>query len=94
MLDDVAVELPGANPSGAARVAAIVHGFELDEEPSAEGWLTAAALPDPSAEGWPAQRDTQRKPSAEVREGWGEYRVHRHVPPRAALLRAPTATVT
>jgi hypothetical protein len=30
------VALPGTNPSAEARVAAIVHGFELDDEPSAE----------------------------------------------------------
>ena len=41
MLDDVAVALPGANPSAEARVAAIVHGFEIDDEPSAQGWAEA-----------------------------------------------------
>jgi hypothetical protein len=29
MLDDVAVPLPGENPSAEARIAAIVHGFAL-----------------------------------------------------------------
>jgi hypothetical protein len=43
MLDDVAVALPGENPSAEARMAAIVHSYELDDEPSAEGWITTAA---------------------------------------------------
>jgi hypothetical protein len=60
LLDDVALPLPGANPSAEGRMAAIVHGFEVDEEPSAEGWAIAP--------------DLSRNPSAEVREGRGVYR--------------------
>jgi hypothetical protein len=64
MLDDVAVPLPGANPSAEARMAAIVHGFELDDDvtwnPSAEGFFAPAS---------------SRNPSAEVREERGAYRV-------------------
>jgi hypothetical protein len=64
MLDDVAVPLPGANPSAEARMAAIVHGFELDDDvtwnPSAEGFFAPAS---------------SRNPSGEVREERGAYRV-------------------
>jgi len=31
MLDDVGVPLPGENPSAEVRMAAIVHGHELDD---------------------------------------------------------------
>ena len=74
MLDDVAVALPGENPSTEARMAAIVHGFELDDEPSAEGWAAPAAQGrNPSAEGWTASAAQGRDPSAEVREPRAEY---------------------
>ncbi len=81
MLDDVAVALPGDNPSAEARVAAIVNGFELDDEPSAEGWAAPAAQGgNPSAEGWTTAQG--RDPSAEVREPRGEYHA-RVAEPRA-----------
>ena len=38
MLDDVAVALPGENTSAEVRMAAIVHAYTLDDEPSAEGF--------------------------------------------------------
>ena len=43
MLDEVEVPLPGENPSVEARMAAIVHAYELDDAPSAPGWTTADA---------------------------------------------------
>jgi hypothetical protein len=61
MLDDVAVALPGENPSAEGRMAAIVHGFDLDDESSTEGWAIAT--------------DSSGNPSAEVREGRAIYRV-------------------
>jgi hypothetical protein len=71
MLDDVAVPLPGENPSAEARMAAIVHGLELDDEPSwnpsAEGFFAPASSRNPSAEGF-ATRVALEKPCAEVRE--------------------------
>ncbi len=53
MLDDVAVALPGKNPSAEARMAAIVHAYELEDEsctvsvqnPSAEGWSATGPAP-------------------------------------------------
>jgi Domain of unknown function (DUF222)/HNH endonuclease len=49
MLDEVAVPLPGENPSAEARMAAIVHSYELNDDactvaaqnPSAEGFVRA-----------------------------------------------------
>jgi len=75
MLDDVAVALPGENPSAEARMAAIVHGFDIDDDlrwPPAAGFANA-----PIASG---------NPSAEVREARGVYRVRL---PRHRILRTP-----
>jgi hypothetical protein len=55
MLDDVAVALPGGNPSAEVRMAAVVHGYELDDERSAWPGAAIPAAPNssenPSAEG-------------------------------------------
>jgi hypothetical protein len=60
MLDDVAVPLPGANPSAEARMAAIVHGFELDDEPSWNPSAEGSAI-----DGWTTAPVSSRNPSAE-----------------------------
>jgi Domain of unknown function (DUF222)/HNH endonuclease len=85
MLDDVAVALPGENPSAEVRMAAIVHRYELDEESSAmsvaEGSGNLAPNPsrNPSAEGfaYAVKRppDNDRDHCAEVRERRGVYPV-------------------
>ncbi|HUO67236.1 MAG TPA: DUF222 domain-containing protein [Gammaproteobacteria bacterium] len=82
MLDDVAVPLPGEKPSAEVRMAAIVHGYELDDEPwrvSVEGLVDGSAIPsdssgDPSAEGF-ATRVGSRNSSSGVCEARGLYRV-------------------
>ena len=70
MLDDVAVPLPGEKPSAEVRMAAIVHGYELDDEPwrvSVEGLVDGSAIPsdssgDPSAEGFATRVGTANSP--------------------------------
>jgi Domain of unknown function (DUF222) len=74
MCDDIAVALPSANPSAEARVAAIVHGFEIDDELAAAAWARSTADRNPSAEAW-ATSATKGSPSSEVREAPGKYRV-------------------
>jgi hypothetical protein len=84
MLDDVAVPLGGAIPSGEARMAAIVHGYEVDDEVGWNGCSTAAAIngspvaPDwsenPSAEGL-AKRVGPESSAGQVSEARGSYRV-------------------
>jgi uncharacterized protein DUF222/HNH endonuclease len=70
MLDDVAIPLAGENPSAEVRMAAIVHGYELDEDatwnPSAEGSTTCGRALVPERSG---------NASAEVREERGVYRL-------------------
>jgi uncharacterized protein DUF222/HNH endonuclease len=65
MLDDVAVALPGENPSAEVRMAAIVHAYELDDQPC------TVTVQNPSAEGF-AFVD---RCNNEVREGRGVYRL-------------------
>jgi Domain of unknown function (DUF222)/HNH endonuclease len=78
MLDDVAVALPGENPSAEVRMAAIVHSFQLDDESSVrlstEGSIAANVSENPSAEGFGA-RVVPDSPCAGVREASGRYRV-------------------
>jgi hypothetical protein len=82
MLDDVALPLPGENPSAEVRMAAIVHGYELDDDPcrlSAEGSIGGSAVTsdssgNPSAEGFPT-RVVPDKSSGAIREATGLYRV-------------------
>jgi hypothetical protein len=62
MLDDVAVPLPGENPSAEVRMAGIVHGYEVDDEVRWSGPANGSTIdgssiaPDwsgnPSAEGF------------------------------------------
>ncbi len=88
MLDDVAVALPGENTSTEVRMAAIVHAYTLDDEPSAQGSLAATSdfsplnveregctevAQNPSAEGWIAGPTSGAR--AEVREQRGVYRL-------------------
>ncbi len=64
MLDDVAVPLPGENPSAEVRMAAIVHGYELDDDPcrlSAEGSSTARRSHQIRVE-IPPRKDSRRVP--------------------------------
>ncbi len=61
MLDDVAVALPGENTSAEVRMAAIVHAYTLDDEPSAEGFAYVVTDGD--------------RPHREVREARGTYRL-------------------
>jgi hypothetical protein len=64
MLDDVAVPLPGWNPSAEVRMAAIVHAHELADTSDPEIW-TSVNVP---ANGEHAARTTfVQNPSAEVR---------------------------
>jgi hypothetical protein len=64
MLDDVAVPLPGWNPSAEVRMAAIVHAYELADTSDPEIW-TSVNLP---ANGEHAARTAiVQNPSAEVR---------------------------
>jgi hypothetical protein len=44
MLDDVEIPLRGENPSAEVRMAAIVHAYELDADPRAQGWASTAKL--------------------------------------------------
>jgi hypothetical protein len=79
MLDDVAVPLPGENSSVEGRMAAIVRGFEVDDDsgwnPSAESWSIAPdSSRNPSAKGWATTADPTRN-AAEVREARGVYRL-------------------
>jgi hypothetical protein len=61
MLDDFVGEKPRENPSAEGRIAAVVHGFEPLEDPSAEAWMTRLA--------------PNENPSAEVRETRGVYSI-------------------
>jgi len=61
-------------------MAAIVHGYELDDgatwNPSAENSADAPnESKNPSAEGFPTMADTQRRHPADVREARGIYRL-------------------
>jgi hypothetical protein len=74
MLDDVGVALPGENPSAEARMAAIVHAYELVEEPR------TFPVQNPSAEGFGITDVTRSAAAAEVRESKGVIHLE---PPRS-----------
>ena len=68
MLDDVQVALPGENRSVEARMAAIVHAYELDD-------ACTVAVQNPSREGFSMATHECRRQPAEVCETRGVYRV-------------------
>jgi len=70
MLDDVEIALPGENPSAEVRMAAIVHAYELDDQPC------TVTVQNPSAEGFGYGAVCGEKSRAEVREARGMYRAH------------------
>ena len=69
MLDDVAIELPGESSSADARMAAIVHAYELDDE------HRTVSVQNPSAEGFAYARADLGKDASDVREQRAVYRV-------------------
>jgi hypothetical protein len=90
MLDDVAIAPPGENASAQVRMAAIVHAYALDDEPSAEGSLAATSdfghlrierqgctevAQNPSAEGFARAGTDADRPRPAVREARGPYRL-------------------
>jgi hypothetical protein len=70
MLDDVEIALPGENPSAEVRMAAIVHAYELEDQPC------TVTVQNPSAEGFGYGAVCGEKSRAEVREERGMYRAH------------------